>query len=143
MLRTAVRYVPLSDLVERSEIVTLHCPLTPDGSALIGAAELARMRPNSVLVNTARAQLVDEDAVLAALNAGHLACYATDVFAVEPPVDLALAGHAKVIATSHIGGLTDGSVTRATEAAVAGLMAHLSAPTAAKQPQQDIADASV
>lgn len=143
MLRNAVRYVPLTELVERSEIITLHCPLTPDGSALIDAAMLARMRPNSLLVNTARAQLVNEDAVLTALNTGHLSAYATDVFAVEPPVDLALASHAKVIATSHIGGLTEGSVTRATEAAVAGLMAHLSAPPSVKQPQQDIADATV
>lgn len=143
MLRNAVRYVPLTELVECAEIITLHCPLTPDGSALIDVAMLARMQRNAVLVNTARAQLVDEDAVLNALNAGHLAAYATDVFAVEPPVDLALAGHPQVIATSHIGGLTDGSVTRATEAAVKGLLAHLSTPPPLKQPQKDTTDVTV
>jgi D-3-phosphoglycerate dehydrogenase / 2-oxoglutarate reductase len=66
--------------------------------------------------------LIDEEAVIASLHAGHLGSYATDAFVDEPPRALSLAAHPKVIATSHIGGFTAQSVDRATEIAVANLM---------------------
>jgi D-3-phosphoglycerate dehydrogenase len=78
-----------------------------------------------ILVNTARAALVDELALVDALDAGIVSTYATDVFAHEPPRTLALAGHRDVIATSHIGGFTEESVDRATEIAVANLVETL------------------
>jgi D-3-phosphoglycerate dehydrogenase len=122
-----LRWAEIPELLADSDIVTLHCPPPADGRALIGARELASMRRGAILVNTARAQLIDEAAVIASLDAGHLASYATDVFEDEPPRALALAGHAKVIATSHIGGFTTESVDRATELAVANLMDALGA----------------
>jgi D-3-phosphoglycerate dehydrogenase len=119
-----VTYLPLADALSQASIVTLHCPALGD-RPLIGVAELASMPRGSVLVNTARASLVDEAAIIAALESGQLATYATDVFGEEPPRDRALAGHPRVIATSHIGGLTEESVTRATDIAIDNLLLAL------------------
>jgi D-3-phosphoglycerate dehydrogenase / 2-oxoglutarate reductase len=77
----------LEELLDRSEAVTLHVPLTPATELLIGQAEIARMPRGSYLVNTARASLVDMDALLEALGNGHLAGAALDVLEVEPPTD--------------------------------------------------------
>lgn len=122
----SLRWGEVAEILAEADIVTLHCPAPADGRPLIGAAELATMPSGSILINTARAVLVDEAAILAALDAGGLGCYATDVFDDEPPTSLALAGHPKVIATSHVGGFTQESVNRATEVAVANLMDALS-----------------
>ncbi len=119
-----VTYLPLAEALAQASIVTLHCPALSD-RPLIGAAEMASMPRGAVLVNTARASLVDEAAIIAALESGHLATFATDVFAQEPPQDRALAGHPRVIATSHIGGLTEESVTRATDIAIDNLLTAL------------------
>lgn len=116
-----IRIVTLAEAMEQAEILTLHCPL-PKGPPMIDAA---RLRQGAILVNTARAGLVDEAAILTALNDGTLACYATDVFAEEPPRPGGIAEHPSVIATSHIGGLTGASVDRATIAAVESLLEAL------------------
>ncbi len=121
----AFRWADIPDLLAESDIVTLHCPPLADGRPLIGAAALAQMREGAILVNTARAALVDEAAILAALESGRLDTYAADVFAEEPPRTLALAGHPHVIATSHIGAFTEESVDRATIAAIENLIAAL------------------
>jgi D-3-phosphoglycerate dehydrogenase len=121
----AVEWVDPADLFQQSEIVTLHCPAPPGGQPMIGADEFAEFRRRAVLVNTARASLVDEAALLEALQSGRLDAYATDVFAEEPPRDLRLVGHDRVIAVSHIGGFTEESVERATIAAVANLLEAL------------------
>jgi D-3-phosphoglycerate dehydrogenase len=121
-LPEAVEWVDLPNLFAQSEIVTLHCPAMRDGRPMIGEEQFATFRHGAVLVNTARASLVDEAALLEALRSGRLDAYATDVFAEEPPGDLRLAGHDRVIAASHIGGFTEESVERATEAAVANLL---------------------
>lgn len=124
-LAADVAFVELDELLPRADIVSLHCPMPADGRPMIDGAALARMKGDAILINTARAQLVEEEALLQALDRGALATYATDVFAVEPPSAGGLAAHPRVIATSHIGGLTDASVHRATEAAVDNLLAHL------------------
>jgi phosphoglycerate dehydrogenase-like enzyme len=93
-----------------------------DGKALIGAAEIARLAKGAVVVNTARAGLVDADAMLAALEDGRIATYATDVFETEPPVPSPLLRHPRVLMTSHIGGFTGASVERATARAVSNLL---------------------
>jgi D-3-phosphoglycerate dehydrogenase len=121
-LPEAVEWVDLACLFAQAEIVTLHCPALQGGRAMIGAEQFAKFQPGAVLVNTARASLVDETALLEALESGRLDAYATDVFAEEPPRDLGLAGHDRVIAVSHIGGFTEESVERATVAAVANLL---------------------
>jgi len=80
----AVRWVPLDDLLTTSDVVSLHVPLAPETVGLVGAREIALMRPDAVLLNTARGGVVDEVALAAALDAGHLAGAALDVFRDEP-----------------------------------------------------------
>jgi D-3-phosphoglycerate dehydrogenase len=128
VLAGRVAYADLPDLLARAEIVSLHCPMPADGRPVLDARALGTMRRGAIVVNTARAGLVDEAALTAALEAGGIATYATDVFATEPPAPGGIAAHPRVIATSHIGGLTDESVRRATEIAVANLLAHLPGP---------------
>lgn len=74
----------LPDLLAESDIVSLHLPLTPESTALIDGAALALMRPNALLVNTSRGGVVDEPALIDALQHGHLAAAGLDVFATEP-----------------------------------------------------------
>ena len=77
--------VSLAELLSIADVVSLHCPLTAATRGLIGAAELARMKPGAILVNTARGGLVDETALAAALRAGQIAGAAFDVLSDEPP----------------------------------------------------------
>lgn len=122
-----VPFLPVEELLASADVVSLHCPPSPDGRPLVGAPQLALARPGLVLVNTARASLVDLDAVEAALDDGRLGAFATDVFAVEPPAPSALLGHPRVIATPHVGGYTGESVARAAAAAVDNLLTALGA----------------
>jgi D-3-phosphoglycerate dehydrogenase len=98
-----IERVPLEELLEEADLVSLHAALTPDTHHLVGAAALARMRPTAHLVNTARGGLVEEAALLAALDAGELAGAALDVLEHEPPDGLGwkLARHPRVVATPH------------------------------------------
>ena len=98
-----IERVPLEELLEGSDVVSLHAALTPDSHHLIGAAALARMRPTAFLVNTARGGLIDGAALLDALDAGALAAAALDVLETEPPDELGwrLARHPRVVATPH------------------------------------------
>jgi len=77
--------VPFEQVLTDADAISLHVPLTPDTRHLVGTAELARMKPTAVLINTARGGVVDESALLAALQAGQLAGAAVDVLASEPP----------------------------------------------------------
>ena len=121
------RWAGLDEVLAQADAVTLHCPALPGGRALVDAAALGRMRPGALLVNTARASLVDESAVLAALEQGRLGGFATDVFATEPPAPSRLLTHERVIATPHAGGLTEESVAQATRVAVENLLKFLAA----------------
>jgi glycerate dehydrogenase len=77
--------VPLDDLLKRADVVTLHCPLTPQTKNLIDSRALALMKPTALLINTARGALVDNDALIGALRDGRLAAAALDVLSQEPP----------------------------------------------------------
>lgn len=118
----AFSYAEIDDILAEADILTLHCPLPKDGATLIDRRRIEAARAGLLLINTARAKLIDEDALIEALDSGHIGCYATDVFEPEPPVSLALAGHPRVVATSHIGGFTDESVDRATRIAADNLL---------------------
>ena len=100
-----ITLLPLDDLLEQADIVTLHVPLTEATRALIGARELARMKPSATLLNTSRGQVIDEPALVAALQAGRLRAAGLDVLAQEPtPPDNPLLAMPNVVITPHIGG---------------------------------------
>lgn len=109
--------VVLEELLERCDVVSLHVPLLPKTRHIIGAAELRRMRPEAILVNTSRGELVDEQALVHALSAGRLRGAALDVFSDEPHVPGALRALPNVLLTPHVGGLSDRSIRRMTSQA--------------------------
>jgi len=105
------RAASLPALLAGADVLSLHCPLTPQTRGLIDARALAALPPGALLINTARGAIVDEAALLAALDSGHLAGAGLDVFAEEPPAPgLALRRHPRVVATPHIAGVTDRSL---------------------------------
>jgi glycerate dehydrogenase len=109
-------HVDLDRLFAESDVVSLHCPLTPDTRALVNAARLALMKPTAFLVNTARGALVDEAALAAALDAGRIAGAGLDVLSVEPPpaTNPLLAARNCVI-TPHVAWATRAARTRLIE----------------------------
>lgn len=80
-----VEFVPLEDVFRRADVVSLHCPLTPETKHLVNAERLALMKPTAFLLNTSRGPLLDEAAVATALNTGRLAAAGLDVLSTEPP----------------------------------------------------------
>lgn len=96
----------LDDVLAKSDIVTLHTPVTAETRGMISADRLSRMKKGALLVNCARGALVDEAALLAALDSGQVGGAAIDVFSVEPPKDFTLARHPKVVCTPHLGAST-------------------------------------
>jgi lactate dehydrogenase-like 2-hydroxyacid dehydrogenase len=101
--RLGIETLPLPDLLAASDVVSLHCPLTPDTRHLIGAEELRLMGPGSVLVNTARGPIVDEAALAAALADGTIGAAGLDVFENEPAVHPDLLALPNVVLLPHIG----------------------------------------
>jgi phosphoglycerate dehydrogenase-like enzyme len=100
--------VPFDELLERSDVVTLHLPLYAGSTALIGAEQLARMRPGAILCNASRGPIVDEAALIEALESGHLGGAALDVFEVEPlAADSPLRHMENVFVTPHIAGWSE------------------------------------
>jgi D-3-phosphoglycerate dehydrogenase len=142
--------VPLDELVARADIVTLHVPLGRQTIGLIDASKLALMRPHAVLINCARGGVVDEAALLEALDAGTIAGAAIDVVAQEPPpadgTGARLHRHPKIVATPHLGGSTVEALERiAVELAhdVASVLLGGPAAAAVNAPIADGPDADV
>jgi D-3-phosphoglycerate dehydrogenase len=124
-----VRAVALDDLLDRSAVVSLHARLTPETRSMIGAAQLARMPRGAVLVNTARGGLLDYDAVVDALESGHLAGAAFDVFDAEPlPAGSRLREAPRVVLTPHLAGATRQTAQRAATLAAEQVVAFLGQP---------------
>ena len=104
--------LPLAELLRRADVVTLHVPLLPATQGLIGAAELASMKKDAVLIQASRGGIVDEKALADCLRAGHLGGAVVDVYSTEPPAPdnplLALDGEAaqRLLLTPHIAGVT-------------------------------------
>ncbi|HCM51098.1 MAG: D-glycerate dehydrogenase [Citromicrobium sp.] len=96
----------LDDLLARADILTLHCPANPESRDMIDARAIQLMKPGACLINTARGDLVDQDALVAALESGHLAGAGLDVYPEEPKVDPRLLAHPNVMTLPHIGSAT-------------------------------------
>jgi len=113
--------VPLKPLLQESDVVSIHVPLDRSTTGMIGAAQLADMRPGAFLINAARGGLVDEDALAAALESGHLAGAACDVFAMEPDANPRLLALPTFLGTPHIGGSSQEAQLAMGRAAIDGL----------------------
>lgn len=118
-------FAPEARVFAGSDIISLHCPPPSDGRPLFNADTLRTVKAGVMIVNTARFELIDRDAMLDALDRGQVAGLALDVFAEEPCRDTALLRHPRVLATSHIGGYTRESIDRAMNAAVENLLREL------------------
>ena len=127
LLALGAQYVSLEELMERSDIVTLHVPATPQTRGMISAEMLSRMQPTSVLINTARGAVVDNAALAAALNEGRIAAAGVDVFDMEPPlpVEYPLVGARNTVLTPHVAFLTEESMLRRAEIVFANIDAFL------------------
>lgn len=119
----------LHELLERSDIVSLHVPLNDSTHHLIGAPELARMKPTAVLVNTARGPVVDEDALVDALENGTIYAAGLDVFDGEPLVNPRLLTAPRTTLLPHIGSATVGTRTRMAQLACQGVCDVLAGQT--------------
>ncbi len=106
-----VKQVSLDELLQKADIITLHVPKTP--KPLLGEEEFSKMKDGVVIVNVARGGVVDEKALLKALNSGKVKAAALDVFEKEPPEDFSLIDHPKVTATPHLGASAEEGQKRA------------------------------
>ena len=98
--------VPFEALLEQSDVLSIHCPLTPQTRGLFGPAQFLSMKRGALLINTARGPIIEEAALAAALQAGHLGGAALDVFEREPAVHPALIGRSDVVLLPHLGSAT-------------------------------------
>lgn len=104
--RLGAELLSFEEVLAQSDFMTLHTPLTDSSRNLIGAKELAQMKPGARLINVARGELIDEKALLEALNSDQLGGVALDVFATEPPGASPLLDHPQVVVTPHLGAST-------------------------------------
>jgi phosphoglycerate dehydrogenase-like enzyme len=110
----------LDALLARSDYVTVHAPLAPDTTHLIGADQLRSMKPTAFLINTARGAIVDQSALAAALSSGTIAGAGIDVFDPEPPhADFPLLTAPNVVLSPHVAGVTRETLVRIAQAAIA------------------------
>ncbi|MEJ8574214.1 phosphoglycerate dehydrogenase [Microbaculum marinum] len=116
-----VEAAPLADLLGAADVVTLHLPLDRSTRLLFSRDRLGSMKPGSILINTARGGIVDEEALIDVLRDGPVAAAAFDVFAEEPVHDDRLLSLANFIATPHIGGSSEEAILAMGRAAIAGL----------------------
>lgn len=121
--------VTIDELFAKSDFITLHVPLTNDTRGIINAAAFTKMKDGVRLICAARGGVVDETALLDALNSGKVAAAGLDVFATEPPGESALAAHPRVVATPHIGAQTVEAQARAAADIATEVLAALNGDT--------------
>ncbi len=115
----AAEFRSLENLLRESDVVSLHLPLTEETERLLDGAAFAAMKPGAVLINTARGPLVDDDALMQALDSGHLAGAGLDVFTAEPTAtDHPLLARDDVVLSPHVAWLTDETLARSLAVAV-------------------------
>ena len=120
------RLTTLEEVLEKSDVISLHCPLTPETQGIINRETLDRMKDGAFLLNTSRGPLVDEAALADALASGKVAGAGLDVLAVEPPVeDSPLMARPNCLITPHIAWAPKESRQRLMDVAVANLKAWL------------------
>lgn len=108
----AIELAALDEVIYRADFLSLHCPLLPATRGMVNARFLSHVKPGAFLINTARGELIDEDALFEALQSGHLRGAALDAFVHEPPgKDNPLFTLPQVIATPHCGAHTDGAMS--------------------------------
>jgi glyoxylate reductase len=123
---TGIRGVPLVELLERSDFVSVHCPLTPETRGLIDDQAIGRMKPSAYLINTARGPIVDTEALTLALDTGRIAGAALDVTDPEPlPGDHPLLDAPNLLVLPHLGSATHATRERMADMAVDNLLAGL------------------
>lgn len=121
-----IEQVSLEELLRRSDVVSLHCPLTADNTRMINAERLALMKPSAFLINTSRGPLIDEAALATALEKGTIAGAAADVLSVEPPVaNNPLISAKNCLVTPHISWATTAARSRLMDITVANVKAFL------------------
>ena len=107
--------VSLADLYAKADFISYHLPLTPDSKGMVNGQAFAQMKRGVRIIDAARGGIIDETALLAALETGQVAAAALDVYATEPPGLTALVAHPNVVATPHIGAQTEEAQDRAAE----------------------------
>ena len=122
---TGAERVELGRLLRESDVLTLHVPSAPETRGIIGAEALAQMRPGAILINTARGDLLRDEAVVAALEAGHLGALGLDVYRDEPRSDAGRLGAPRAVLLPHLGSATRDARRRMAAAALANVRAVL------------------
>ncbi len=125
IVRRGAEPVSLEALYARADFITLHLPLTGETRNMLGESALAQMKPGVRLVCAARGGIIDEAALLSALETGQVAAAGLDVYAAEPPGKTPLVAHPQVVATPHIGAQTVESQARAAEDIASEVLAAL------------------
>jgi D-3-phosphoglycerate dehydrogenase / 2-oxoglutarate reductase len=121
-----VELLDRDEVIRQSDALSLHLRLTPETQNLLGRRELGMMKPGAVLVNTARAALVDEAALIDAVRSGHLSAIGLDVFAPEPlPADSPLRSLENAILTPHLAWVTEAASARLRQVPVENILAYL------------------
>lgn len=131
------RRLEVDDVLRRSDVVSLHCPLTDDTRHLIDGAALARMKRSAILINTARGEIVDEASLVEALRARHLRGAGLDVYEHEPSIHPGLAGLPNAVLTPHLGSATVDvrtDMARVAADAVVAVLEGRDAPQVARRP---------
>jgi D-3-phosphoglycerate dehydrogenase len=119
------KYVSLEEVLRNSDFISVHTPYTEKTKGLVGARELALMKPGAFIINSARGGIIDERALFEALKAGRIAGAASDVFAEEPTKNLDLLALDNMISTPHVAGYTDKAWSAMAELAVDNVIAGL------------------